>query len=107
LSFFARARAASSFISFEIAASPLFLRLPDHRRNEPAFERDCDRNIGMLEAQDAIMRPHGVGRRHAAAAPSPKALMMRSLREELEFRLAVVVRGRGGIRLFAQREGAG
>ena len=61
----ARARAARSFISSEIADSDLLLGLADHRRDQAAFDRDRDADIGMLEAQDAVVGPHRVRRRHA------------------------------------------
>src|SRR5262245_14831280 len=47
------------------------LRPADHRRDQAAFDRDRDGDVGLLKAQNAILRPHRIGRRHALQRRRP------------------------------------
>jgi len=75
----------------------------DHRRDQAAVDRDRDGDVAMLQAQDAILCPHRIGRGQAPQRGRPR-LDDEIVEGELERGIAVVVLGRGRIRFFAQRD---
>ncbi len=81
----------------------LSLGLADHRRDQPALDRNRNPDVGMSETQDTVDRPHRVGRRHALQRRRP-GLDDEVVDGELEQRIARAVLGRPGIRLLAQLE---
>ncbi len=79
------------------------LGLPDHRRDQPALDRDRDADVGMLEAQDAVFGPHRIGRRHALQRHRPHLDDEIVDREPIGWR-AVLALGRSGVGVLAQRQ---
>ena len=75
----------------------------DHRRDQPAVERDRDADIGIAEAQDTVARPDRIGAGNALQRRRP-GLDDEIIERKLECRLARLVFRRGGIRLFAHRD---
>jgi hypothetical protein len=60
-SFFSRARAARSFISAAICASPFALRVAHHRRDQPTRNGHCYRDMRRLVLRHALVGVAGVG----------------------------------------------
>ena len=75
----------------------------DHRRDQPAFERDRNADIGIAEAQDTVAGPDRIGGGNALQRRRP-GLDDEIIERKLECRLARLVFRRGGIRLFAHRD---
>ena len=86
-----------------MAVSDFGLGAADHRRDQAAFDRDRDADVGMREAQDAVLGPHRVRGRHALQGQRQR-LDDEVVDRELVGRRAVACFGRGGIGLLAQRQ---
>jgi hypothetical protein len=75
------------------------IRAAYDRGDQAALERDRDADVGMLETQDAVLRPYRVGGGHAPQRSRP-GLDDEVIDRQLKGGIAVRVLGSGRIRLF-------
>ena len=78
MSFRARARSASRFISRDKSENCLGFRIAQHRDVQPAFNRHRHRDVRRLQPQDPVTGPNGICLRNLlqseGAGPNDKVI---------------------------------